>query len=217
MRQLFAYLKGVHAMKPKAGQKRVLMLNSGGFDSAVLYHKLVSDGYMVYSLFFDFGQNNVVEEHDTVVRMCGGENLRILKLPSFDWSGSSITSGGECTEDLDKIYVEMRNLIFLSYAVSIAEAQAIRSVYYAVSKSPGMYKDTSDEFVKHFNDISRMCDVEVFTPFADTEKKDLIHLAKEYGIGYNDFFSCYYPTEAGRPCGECLDCVFLEELYANKE
>ena len=185
-------------MKLKPGQKRALMLNSGGFDSIVLHHKLVSEGYKVTSLFFDYGQNNAEQELRSVERL--NEHHIMLNLPPFSWSKATITTNGEHLESVHQEYVEMRNLIFLSYAVSIAEAHAIKDVYFAVIKTPTTYKDACHQFVKDFNIISRTCDIEIHTPFLDMEKKELMNLAKKFDVTQEDFFSCYYPAQNNKPC-----------------
>lgn len=194
-------------------KKKVLMLNSGGFDSAVLFHELVlSRRHEVVSLFFDYGQSNAKEECSAVKSMCErhGHELMKLELPRFDWSGGAAVTG-ERPADWKAEYVEMRNLIFLSYAISIAEARGISEAYVALLHTDESgFKDAQPLFVRDLNRIAATCGVEIIAPFLRVGKHGLANLAWHHGLDNGHFFSCHYPKH-GRHCGGCDKCREVAE------
>ena len=196
-------------------KKRVLMLNSGGFDSAVLLHELVLKGYEVLSLFFSYGQNNAGEEEAAFRSMCRklDQGAMSLCLPKFDWSKGSVV-GGKKPRDESGEYVEMRNLVFLSYAVSVAETLGISEIYVAFLATSEMgFKDAQPSFVRNLNKVAEVCDIEIKTPYFGINKNGLANLAWYHGLKERDFFSCHYPA-GGKPCRACAKCGQVAEVMA---
>lgn len=199
--------------------KPVVVLNSGGFDSTVLLHyvKEVEEDSLVYSLFFEYGQRSMEQE-----RRCARKNSVDLdaqyigvSLPKIYWTGSDFYNEGEFK--VDKQYLEMRNLIFLSYALSFAESVGAEKVYLAVLKSHHGYPDTSPRFISAMNEVSKIIGVSIEAPFIESDKYNLVGLAYKYGITENDFHSCDKPTVDGKPCGVCDDCAVVKEIMSQLE
>ena len=189
--------------------EKVVLLNSGGFDSIILYHELKSKGLQVESLFFNYGQRNLEQEKACALR--ADPNLKEVTLPAFSWSSSVLVDASN--KDSSSQYLEFRNLIFLSYALSYAESIGAKSIYVAMLKSHG-YKDTSETFLRLFNELSSQCgDIHLIAPYQEYAKPDLFSRAIEYGVIYSDFFSCNVPNSSGKPCGVCPDCVTLIDFY----
>lgn len=199
--------------------KPVVVLNSGGFDSTVLLHyvKEVEEDSLVYSLFFEYGQRSMEQE-----RRCARKNSVDLdaqyigvSLPKIYWTGSDFYNEGEFK--VDKQYLEMRNLIFLSYALSFAESVGAEKVYLAVLKSHHGYPDTSPIFINAMNEVSKIIGVSIEAPFIESDKYNLVGLAYKYGITESDFHSCDKPTADGKPCGVCDDCEVVKEIMSQLE
>lgn len=199
--------------------KPVVVLNSGGFDSTVLLHyvKEVEEDSLVYSLFFEYGQRSMEQE-----RRCARKNSVDLdaqyigvSLPKIYWTGSDFYNEGEFK--VDKQYLEMRNLIFLSYALSFAESVGAEKVYLAVLKSHHGYPDTSPRFINAMNEVSKIIGVSIEAPFIESDKYNLVGLAYKYGITESDFHSCDKPTADGKPCGVCDDCEVVKEIMSQLE
>lgn len=193
--------------------EKIVVLNSGGFDSTVLLH-YVRDNYSdaeIYSLHFSYGQRSVKEElkwSEYNAKKIGAQ-IKNIDLPKFDWTKSNFYNEGY---EYETQYLEWRNLIFLSYALSYARAVGANKIFCAFLKSRG-YKDTSENFIHKMNLIDE--EIEIIAPFSNIEyKEDLIPTAFSYGIKPNTFNSCDVIT-SGKPCGECSDCKALE--YINKE
>lgn len=199
--------------------KPVVVLNSGGFDSTVLLHyvKEVEEDSLIYSLFFEYGQRSMEQE-----RRCARKNSVDLdvqyigvSLPKIYWTGSDFYNDSEFK--VDKQYLEMRNLIFLSYALSFAESVGADKVYLAVLKSHHGYSDTSPRFINAMNEVSNIIGVSIEAPFIESDKYNLVGLAYKYGITEDDFHSCDKPTAEGKPCGVCDDCEVVKEIMSQLE
>ena len=193
---------------------KIVVLNSGGFDSVLMAH-VVREEYPdteIHDLFFDYGQKSVQQERECSTKV--SEKLGFvhheIKLPTLTWSSSDFYNDGFSGANE---YLEMRNLIFLSYALSFCESQGCSHLYLAVLKSLGYY-DTSEAFIEKVNSIANDIGVHIVTPFSKAEKLDLDMLAFKYEIGENEFFSCDNPVD-GKPCGKCPDCVVLKEVFSH--
>ena len=190
--------------------RKVLLLNSGGFDSTILAHYLYNEfDFEVVSVFFDFEQRNVEQE-----RICSKKTSEELgfkhyeiKLPKFFWTKSDFYAENFNEE---KEYLEMRNMVFLSYAASIAESEECEKIYCAFLKPQG-YFDTSVNFINLIQEILKIKGFEIELPFFDMEKEDIACYAFLYSLTPEDYFSCNHPIK-GKPCGKCNDCKKLNIL-----
>ena len=199
-------------------QEKVLVLNSGGFDSVVMAHELrvIYPENEVICVFFDYRQPNCALER-RYSKKCAdeiGAEFMEVTLPCFSWTNGDFFKG---TSDTQKQYVEYRNLIFLSYAVSIAEALGCSKIFMATHYVEAGFTDCGIDFIDNFNALITPSGIEVVTPFAWVYKDAISDVAVNLGISTDDFFSCNNPktdtiTGEIKPCGECADCKALEEL-----
>lgn len=185
--------------------KKVVVLNSGGFDSSVLINDVCNlfedENTDIYSLHFLYGAPNEREQKKCVKKMCdrlGVENV-VIRLPKIKWSKSKFYNIK--ATDYESNYLEYRNLIFLSYAVSFAQSIGADRIYLAILKSHG-YCDTSKQFIDGLNMSIKQSGIEIVAPYSDKIKPNLWSKAKFYGIGLDDFISC-----DNHRCGKCADCL----------
>lgn len=195
---------------------RIIALNSGGFDSVVMLHEIEhqNPNSEIISLFFDYGQLNMEKERECARKVAsdlGLEHIEI-EIPKINWSNSSLyTSKGA---SLNEQYLEMRNVIFLSYALSLAESKGANSIAMAILKD-GTYADTSLTYLENTREwLSSTFDIELYTPFADMDKYGVGYLARAFKVKEEDFFSCNVPVN-GEPCKKCGDCETLDYIYKN--
>lgn len=203
-----------------------LLLFSGGFDSVVLLRQLISQGIKPELLFIDYGQKNRKEElkHTDYWADKYSLNAEVLTLPSFNWSGSAIQSSseGEVDKADDSIqYIEMRNLIFSSYAISIAQSKGLIDIYMAILE--GNYADSTPGFIKSLDALAmNSVGIQILAPFLYCGKFDLSDLVIENTVrGWSlreildHSISCNLVDDEGKPCGECSDCKCIEEIKNN--
>ena len=193
---------------------RIVVLNSGGFDSVVLMNYLhtIQGEKDIHSLHFLYGANNEKQQLECVNKVCEkvGATNKIIKLPPIDWTTSEFfkDSGYKVSSQ----YLEYRNLIFLAYALSYAESIKADRVCLAFINNSN-YPDTSLEFLQGLNSFCHPASgIIIDAPFIFDSKFRLGHIAKYLGITSNDYFSCDKPNPDGSPCGKCLDCNALDEI-----
>lgn len=192
---------------------KIIVLNSGGFDSTTLLLQTVEDfpSDEVVSLYFSYGQLN--EKFDSEIASSNAKKLGIqhyaVNLPKISWSKGNFYNSG--SNEYQTQYLEMRNLIFISYAVSLGESLNADVIKMAILKSHG-YKDTSAEFIEVAKKMCELGDMSFDTPFSEFDKQGIFGLAKILGVGKKyDFLSCDTPDNEGSPCGKCADCESINE------
>lgn len=195
-------------------RKQVVVLNSGGFDSVCLLHEITSKYYyqdQVLSVFFNYGQVNLEQERECAKKVAFKLNVKHMEvsIAPVSWSNSCMYSKGE------NEYIEMRNLIFLGYATSIAERVKADTICMAILHG-GTYSDTKSEFVDAYNNLLQVNGMNLFTPFICDDKYSLVDIVKLHNIQPTDFFTCNRPNN-GDPCKECNDCLILDEIYSEIE
>lgn len=192
-------------------KKQIVILNSGGLDSVCMIHYLMEnsyDGCEALSLFFNYGQRNMELERQCAREIAYSYSIKHIEvdLPSLSWCNSSLCGGKG-----DNPYIEMRNLIFLSYATSIAQSIKASTIAMAVLKG-STYADTKPQFIENYNQVINDIGIDLITPFADFTKTDFWDIMRRYKITKEDYFSCNTPKENGEPCNECIDCLSIQHL-----
>lgn len=188
---------------------KVLVLASGGLDSSVLLAMYRQMNYDVAILYIDYGQANKDIERKKLWKLMS--DLKITNYhevkTSIPWSKSS-TTGGE-----GSLYVEMRNLIFISYAISACEALGIDLLSLGYIKTEDDYNDTTDSFIEDIRILAnRSVGVRLDFPLKDMTKLEVYELGKKFGVGFKNTFSCNTPVGRIKPCGVCGDCVDIERI-----
>lgn len=191
-----------------------VVLNSGGFDSIVLlnYLKTIQRAEGIHSLHFLYGANNEKEQLRCVNKACKKLEVvnKVIRLPKIDWTASNFFTDKEYTKQGQ--YLEYRNLIFLSYALSYAESIKADTIYLALINNGSDYPDCSDHFIRSLNSFCEPASgIVIDTPFIFDSKMRLAHIAKYLHIKDSDYFSCDKPID-GKSCGVCLDCQAIKEL-----
>lgn len=196
----------------------VVVLNSGGFDSTVLLNCVAHthDISKVYSLFFNYGQRSLKWERECAQKTCCklGVNHAEITIPEFWWTKSNFYKKGY--DGAQTQYLEMRNLVFLSYAASFAQSRGADTIYMALLYPYWDYPDCSKSFVRRMNEVLSPIGVRIKAPFIKYDKTELEKYALKYNIRREDFHSCDNPDSEGNPCGKCLDCIDIDNIYGRK-
>lgn len=206
-------LKKAKKEEPKVEKEKIVVLNSGGFDSVVMMNclHLTEPDKELHSIHFLYGALNEAQQQecvDKVCEKCGAKNI-VINLPNFSWTKSDFF--GE-TNLHDSQYLEYRNLIFIAYALSYAESIGAKRIYVAVLAG-STYNDTNPIFFKGLNSFTQKnSGIEICTPFETLTKYDLVTYAVQSKMEITDFFSCDTPDENGNPCGKCCDCKIVEDI-----
>ena len=222
--------------------KKAIILCSGGLDSVVTaYHVKKNLKYnKIVILFFNYNQRSLAEERKCSVK-CTKEidaefreinlsslvNLSVLNNKNAKIEKISRKKLKNSSEESRKLYVPCRNIIFLVYALALAESfyKEKKGTYdiFIGLKNEGKesYPDTTPEFVEEMNKLSRIAcykNFKIKAPLIKKDKEDIIKLGAKLGVNFKDTFSCYSSIK-GRHCGCCLACRLRQEgfYWANKK
>jgi 7-cyano-7-deazaguanine synthase len=205
-------------------KRKAVVLLSGGLDSAVTLFYAREKGYECHCLAFDYGQRHI-KEISCARRLArrAGAGLKTMKL-CLPWRGSSLTdrslsvpSGRTANQirrgGIPSTYVPGRNTIFLSLAVSYAEAIGADSVFIGahVQDSSG-YPDCRKGYLEAFNKVVRSGTkrglegrLRLEYPLIGKNKAAIIKLGTRLGVPFELTWSCY--KGGPKPCGESDSCV----------
>ncbi|MGJ8694568.1 MAG: 7-cyano-7-deazaguanine synthase QueC [Thalassotalea sp.] len=208
--------------------EKVVVIYSGGMDSFTVLNRAIKDGKEVYALSFDYGQRHV-KELDCAATVCQelAINHKIIDISSISQllAGSSLTDDIEIpeghyeAENMKSTVVPNRNMILLSLAVGYADSIGAGQVYYgAHSGDHAIYPDCRPEFVKKMNDVCLIANydpVEIFSPYLNNNKTDILADGINMGLDYSKTWTCYNGRD--KACGKCGSCQErLEAFQANQ-
>lgn len=194
----------------------VVILNSGGFDSIVLAHyaKYILQYTNVHLIHFLYGARNEKPQLECVKKCAEklDQKLKVIQLPKIDWSRGDFFSENKAYDAIE--YVEYRNLIFLSYAISYAQSVGAKRILLAYLSATD-YADTSYNFIDGLNLAISESDIIIETPFMNNCKDRLGHIARYLNIKDDEYFSCDSPIEVGGklvPCEVCKKCESIRYI-----
>ncbi|MEW5758263.1 MAG: 7-cyano-7-deazaguanine synthase QueC [Candidatus Omnitrophota bacterium] len=204
--------------------RKAVILLSGGIDSATCLYIAKSKNYQLYPLIFDYGQRHK-KELDSAINIANSLNLNptLLKI-HFPWKGSSLLDAAinipQGAREIPNTYVPGRNIIFLSFALSFAEAIDADAIFIgAHMQDYSGYPDCRDNFFKAFRKTASLGTkrgiekkaIKIFTPLIDKGKREIISLGLGLGVPYELTWSCYEGGE--NPCRKCDSCLFRERAF----
>jgi 7-cyano-7-deazaguanine synthase len=205
---------------------KAVVLFSGGLDSTVLAHQLLSEGAELRLLSFHYGQRHR-KELDNASELAKKMRVphRILKFPELGslLGGSSLTDnsidlpeGHYAEESMKATIVPNRNMILLSLAAGHALSIGFDTVAYAAHAGDHtIYPDCRPEFASAMEKALSLADwqdLKLHRPFVEKTKADLVKIGHDLEAPLGDTWSCY----AGRDlhCGKCGTCVERKEAFA---
>ena len=214
--------------------KRAVVLLSGGLDSATVLAIARSEGYELYALSFSYGQRHIVEL-EAARRVAASIGVAAHRIASIDlraFGGSALTgdidvpkgrTAGEMAEGIPITYVPARNTIFLSFALAWAEVLGSSDIFIGVNALDySGYPDCRPEFFQAFEKMANLATkagvegrqaLRVHTPLIAMTKAQIVRKGIELGVDYGLTSSCYDPSPAGEPCGQCDSCLLRQKGF----
>jgi len=207
----------------------IIILLSGGMDSATLLWLAKKEFKKIYTISFDYGQKHNIELKfaKELSKLAKVEKHFIVEIPHLkNLEGNALTD--ENLEIPSENYpdeppittVPMRNLTFLSIAAAFADIYEIENIGIGIHSVDSPYPDCRAEFASAveaaINASSIMVAkkknrIRVYTPFLGKTKTDILKLGLELGVPYEKTYSCYKGTIP--PCGECATCLQRKEAF----
>jgi 7-cyano-7-deazaguanine synthase len=207
---------------------KAIVLLSGGIDSSTTLYLALDRGYAVEALVFDYGQRHRREIRAAcAVARAAGVPFTVVRI-SMPWKGSAlldrgvkVPSGGVKKGVIPSTYVPGRNIIFVSFAASFAEAVGAQAVFIganAVDYSgypdcrPGFFKAMQAALDRGLKAGVEQRRVKVLTPLIRMTKTDIVRLGRKLGVPFNKTWSCYNGDQ--KMCGACDSCRLRAKGFA---
>jgi 7-cyano-7-deazaguanine synthase len=174
----------------------LLILLSGGLDSALLLEMALSMNKEPFCLLIDYGQKHV-QELDFAVQLCLKHDVQheTIRIENLNVS-SKLTDGVVKYPGVSEWHVPGRNLIFMGLAISVAESYNIPLIWYGANYEDRehLFPDCYQEWVYKLNEllaINGSSKIQVGAPLLGMEKETIRGLAREFGIDDKQVFSGY--------------------------
>ncbi|MCA9248388.1 MAG: 7-cyano-7-deazaguanine synthase QueC [Planctomycetales bacterium] len=205
--------------------KKIVVVFSGGMDSATLLWHLAAAGNALKAVTFNYGQRHV-RELDAASALCarlGVEHVTVDLTSITPLLGENSLSGrsvevpeGHYEEESMKLtIVPNRNMIMLSIAIGWALSNQYEAVAYgAHSGDHAIYPDCRPEFAAAMDQAARLCDwreIELMRPFVHLDKGDIARIGHELGVPFELTWTCYKGGD--RHCGRCGACQERREAF----
>lgn len=206
--------------------KRAVVIVSGGMDSTTLLYDIISQGYEVFPLTFNYGQRHI-KEISAMMDTCShlGVGYELVELNVLNYLAPSaltrdeekVPEGHYADESMKQTVVPNRNMVMLSLALSYAIKVDADTVFYGAHMGDhAIYPDCRKVFVDAMCEAAKLCDYKeryIVAPYWDLNKGDILKKGLELGVDYNLTWTCY--KGGFKACGKCGSCV--ERLEAFKQ
>jgi 7-cyano-7-deazaguanine synthase len=205
---------------------QVIVLLSGGLDSATVLALCRAEGLVCHALSFHYGQRHAVELQAAarVAQALGAASHRVCKLDLGGIGGSALTGQGavpkgrsdaEMGDGIPTTYVPARNTLFVAHALAVAEIMGAERIALGINvlDSSG-YPDCRPEWLRAMQEVARLGTragaagrpVELVAPLVGMTKAEIIRAGAALGVDYGLTHSCYDPAPDGAACGGCDSC-----------
>ena len=209
--------------------KSIVILLSGGLDSSTVTGIAKRAKAKIFGLSFDYGQRHKKELHSAskIAKHFDIKEFKVIKLDLSLWGGSSLTDKqkniplkGVKTNEIPNTYVPGRNTIFISVALSYAEAIDADFIGLGVNALDySGYPDCRPDYIKKFQELADLANkrgrennpIKLWTPLLDLNKEEIFQLAFDNNVPLEKTWSCYSGNL--KPCGKCDSCRIRNTAY----
>ena len=210
--------------------KNAVALLSSGLDSSLALNAAIRQGITVeLALTFNYGQRaaNAEIEHSKAITEHFSIPHQVVELPWVKQFTSGLTqSEGKVPspnpQDLDDlkasqasakaVWVPNRNGLLIEVAAGFAESLGCEGVIVGFNKEEAAtFPDNSVEYLEAITNAltySTANRVQVISPTARMDKRDIVKSAVEWKFPLSLIWSCYYNDQT--MCGECESCQRLK-------
>lgn len=203
---------------------KIVVVLSGGMDSAVLLAKLLDEGHEVKCITFDYGSKHGPKEQQAAKELCAHYNVQhfIYRLnvsglleSNLLSSGGEIPDGHYAAPNMKQTVVPFRNAIMLSLAVGYAESHGCQAV--AIGAHSGdhyIYPDCRPGFLTSMREAALNGtdnEIDLIFPFSRMTKGHIAALGAELRVPFEKTWTCYKGQEVH--CGTCGSCSERKEAF----
>ncbi|MBR0326092.1 MAG: 7-cyano-7-deazaguanine synthase QueC, partial [Selenomonadales bacterium] len=166
-------------------------------------HNIELESAKKVAAFYQVAKHVVIETNMNVI---GGSALTDTSI--------DVPDGDIKSDKVPVTYVPARNLIFLSYALSYAEAIGAERILIGVNALDySGYPDCRPAFIEQFQQVANYAtkaaavdkkEILIETPLLNLSKKEIVELGTKLGAPLHVSHSCYRGGE--KACGVCDSC-----------
>ncbi len=184
---------------------KVVVLTSGGIDSALLLELFQNEGHEVFPLHIDYDQLAGNKEWNACKGICDHFSLSPFKMeiPGFGKLPSGLTNAN--LDIFEQAFLPTRNLTFITLGSAYAYSLGADSVAIGLLAN-AIFPDQTKKFIEKAQEsISESLGktIKILAPFIDLDKRDILKLAEERKIPKITYY-CHSGTDV--PCGKCVSC-----------
>jgi 7-cyano-7-deazaguanine synthase len=203
---------------------KAICLLSGGLDSSVCLYVARSEGYQPIALSIEYGQRHfreIAAARSLTKKLAIPHFFSTLSMP---WKGSALLDKTiklpqdreehTMSHQIPATYVPGRNSVFLSLAISCAEAENADTIFIGANVLDySGYPDCRPEYLQAA--VEAMWrgtkagvegrKIEIRAPLIKLTKKDIVLLGQKLGVPFEMTWSCYAGED--KPCGTCDACI----------
>jgi 7-cyano-7-deazaguanine synthase len=177
-------------------------------------------GYELYPISFDYHQRHnielesakkVAEFYQVAKHIVIETNMNVIGGSALTDTSIDVPDGDIKSDKVPVTYVPARNLIFLSYALSYAEAIGAERILIGVNALDySGYPDCRPAFIEQFQQVANYAtkaaavdekEILIETPLLNLSKKEIVELGTKLGAPLHVSHSCYRGGE--KACGVC--------------
>lgn len=216
--------------------KKSVLILSGGLDSVTLLHYIAKyRKEEVYPVAFIYGQKHSIEikmaQHQA--DLLKTNNVHELKIIDISFMKDLLKGSSALIDDTIAVptlkdvigepqpitYVPYRNMLFLTMALSYAEAVGAENVYYGAQKHDEYsgYWDTTMYFVDAMNRVSslnRLHDIQIKAPFVNLSKAEEIVIGQHLNIDYKKTWTSYKVVDEANEIADAENPTSCDRIKA---
>lgn len=180
----------------------VLVLLSGGLDSACCLDFYLDLGKSVEAMHISYGQAAEAQELIAAERLSDYYSVRLQKV---SWRGLKQKADGN---------ILGRNA-FLVFAALMEKPDSVGIIALGIH-SGTEYSDCTQGFVRRISDLLSIYApprITIGSPFIKWSKGDVFAYARSRKVPIDQTYSCELGGNV--PCGSCISCVDIRKLLAN--
>ncbi|MCA2655581.1 7-cyano-7-deazaguanine synthase QueC [Microcystis sp. M061S2] len=207
--------------------KKAIILLSGGLDSATTAAIALAAGYQLIALSFRYGQRHERElaAAKKIANFLEIKEHHLIEVNLSLWGGSALTDQsiaipqeGINPDIIPITYVPGRNTVFISIALSLAEAREAEAIYLGINAVDySGYPDCRPEYLEAFQTLANLSSKaglegkapQLIAPLVMDSKVDIVRRAVSLGVPIADTWSCYQGEV--EPCGLCDSCRIRDQ------
>lgn len=207
--------------------KKILMVLSGGMDSAVAMASLMeeADSEVALAVSFLYGSKHNERENRAAKAICDHYSIKHMniELPFIGkfFKSALLKSGGEIPEGhyedptMKETVVPFRNGIMLSIAAGLADSVGANCI--GLGNHAGdhaIYPDCRLTFTQHMATaikVGTYGEINLVTPFVKMTKAQIVELGFKLSVPFSLTYSCY--KGGYLHCGKCGTCFERKEAF----